>query len=57
MKKKYEHYQKADGVPVYLKNGISDKAVLGTTLLLIGTGLANGYYTIITMAFPKYFKK
>lgn len=54
MRRKYEHYQKADGIPVYLKNGASDKALLGLTLLLSVTGLANGYYTILSMAFPKH---
>ncbi|KAJ8929505.1 hypothetical protein NQ314_017798 [Rhamnusium bicolor] len=53
LKRKYEHFQRDDGVPIYLKGGISDKLLFGTSVVLCVIGLLEGARFLFTMSFPK----
>ncbi|CAH0561411.1 unnamed protein product [Brassicogethes aeneus] len=46
-------YQEDNGVPVYLKSGFGDKALFIVTATLIGMGVIQSYYTLISMAMGK----
>lgn len=41
LKKWQEHFQKPDGVPVYLKRGLSDRLILGFIVIGTAFGLGN----------------
>lgn len=51
--RKYEHFQKDNGIPVYIKGGVGDKILFGLTLAGIAVGLTDGLYTLFQMARPK----
>ncbi|KAJ8964141.1 hypothetical protein NQ317_002532 [Molorchus minor] len=53
LKKKYEVFQRDDGLPVYLKGGFSDKILVITTAILCVVGVADGLFSMLKMAFPK----
>lgn len=53
LKRKQQHFQMADGVPIYLKGGIMDRILFGATVGLIGFGLISYALTVYPMAYPK----
>lgn len=44
LKKWQEHFQKPDGVPVYLKRGMSDRLLLGFVVIGTTIGLGNSFH-------------
>ncbi|KAJ8914903.1 hypothetical protein NQ315_016057 [Exocentrus adspersus] len=53
LKKKYEQFQRQDGIPVYLKGGLSDRILFLLSAALCVIGVVDGTYTMMLMAFPK----
>lgn len=43
LKKWQEHFQKPDGVPVYLKRGLSDRLIFGFVVICTFAGLGNSF--------------
>lgn len=51
--KQYKQFQDDNGIPIHLKGGFFDKVLFSSSVVVIGIGVVNGYYTLLSMAFPK----
>ncbi|KRT80133.1 hypothetical protein AMK59_7211 [Oryctes borbonicus] len=51
--KRFSLFQMDNNLPVHLKGGFSDKMLYNSTVVLIGIGLIDGFYTLLTMAKKK----
>lgn len=52
LKKKQQHFQKNDGLPVFLKGGPFDRILFYTTMILAILGVTNTFAFIYGKAFP-----
>ena len=52
LKKKQQHFQKNDGLPVFLKGGPFDKILFYTTIILAILGVTNTFAFVYEKAFP-----
>lgn len=52
LRKGMEKFQRDDGVPVYLKSGLSDVLLYRFTAILVIIGVAQTVHQAIKMAFP-----
>lgn len=47
-----KHFQLNDGIPVYLKGGLMDRVLFGTTVILCVFGVGYGASVIYELAVP-----
>lgn len=52
IRKGFEKFQKNDGVPVYLKSGLSDVLLFRFTALMVIVGVVQSFHHLINKAFP-----
>lgn len=52
IRKGFEKFQKDDGVPVYLKSGLSDVLLFRFTAIMVVIGFLQSVHQAYTMAFP-----
>lgn len=48
----FEKFQKDDGVPVYLKSGLTDVLLFRFTAICVVIGVVQSVHSVIKMAFP-----
>ncbi|XP_047002061.1 cytochrome c oxidase subunit 7A-related protein, mitochondrial-like [Schistocerca americana] len=53
LRRKMEHFQKRDGVPVHLKGGPMDRALFGLTVALCAIGLFESFRFYYIMSTPR----
>lgn len=53
LKKKQQHFQKNDGLPIFLKGGPSDRILYYITVVLAFLGVTNTFAFIYQRAFPE----
>lgn len=52
IRKAFEKFQRDDGVPVYLKSGVSDVLLFRFTAIMVIIGFVQSVHQAYTMAFP-----